>query len=140
MKNTWRALSRVLIVGCLVILPLLPIHSVAQDQKPLPTEKELKVLLRTAKEPAEHRRIAEYYRQRAAKLNASSTDHLRAAAVYDYGPSYPAMPSKHWAIRFNHPANHCRAYAKSDAKKARKAESLALLHEQMAEAAEQRQP
>src|SRR6516164_8277257 len=53
----------------------------AQSNKPIST-KELKVLLKTAKEPAEHGRIAQYYRQQSADLNASSAAHLRTALTY----------------------------------------------------------
>jgi hypothetical protein len=136
-RNAWLNLIKAVTLAALSFASLC---SVAQEPASIPGKTELRAFLRTAKEPIEHRRISAYYRQQAAKWNASSADHLRAADAYDGGEPYPAMPARHWAIRFNRPANHCRAYARGDAKKARKAESLAMLHEEIARAAEQRQP
>jgi hypothetical protein len=100
MKSAWRNVIKAVSVAA---LSFASVDSIAQDTTSVPSKKELKVLLRTAKEPIEHRRIA---------TRSGSTG----------------------------PANHCRAYANGDANKANQAEFLAMLHEEMARAAEQRQP
>ena len=100
----------------------LAVPAAAQDH-PVASKKALKVLLRTAQLPSEHRRIAQSCRQEPTKYSARSADRLRDAAIYNGSPPYPAMQPQHWAMRHNGPAHHCRAYAKSDAKKARKFEA-----------------
>jgi hypothetical protein len=101
------------------------------------SKKELKVLLTTAKEPAEHRKIAEYYRQQAQRLSASSKQHAQMAEIYAKDPVYKSRESKTGDTAMG--ANHCRKWAKLEAEEAKEAESLAALHENMAKAAEQKQ-
>lgn len=110
--------------------------SSAQASKPI-TKKELKVLLKTAKEPAEHRKIAEYYRQQAQKLTAESKEHAELAEIYAKNP-FTASVTKHSA--FGQGATHCRKLAELDTEQAKEADALAALHEDMAKAAEQKQP
>lgn len=100
------------------------------------SKKELKVLLKTAKEPAEHRKIADYYRQQAQRLTAESKYHSEMGEIYKHTP----LP-----FEGKHPygtvgLSHCRYWAELDAKQATEAEALATLHEDMAKAAEQKQP
>jgi hypothetical protein len=57
MKNTKTFVSTLVLIATLVFLPLSALYSVAQDQK-APTKKEFKTLLKTAKEPSEHLKIA----------------------------------------------------------------------------------
>lgn len=110
--------------------------SSAQVNKSI-TKKELKVLLKTAKEPAEHRKIAEYYRQQAQKLTADSKEHEDLAKIYAEHPEHPSMGSR---APFGQGAEHCHKLAQLRDQEAKEAEALAALHDDMAKAAEQKQP
>lgn len=114
-----------------------PFATAAKDKATI-SKKELKVLLRTAKEPVEHRKIAEYYRQEAQRLTASSKEHAELAEIYAKNPPNAAMESKH-GTAFGQGAPHCRKFAQLQAEAAKEAEDLAALHEEMAKKAEQKQ-
>jgi len=137
MKNTKSFVSTLVLMATLVFLPLSAVYSVAQNQK-VPTKKEFKTLLKTAKEPSEHLRIAEYYRQEAARLTASSKEHAELAKTYTKSPPYLAMEAKR-GDTFGQGASHCNKWAELQTKEAKEAEALATLHEDMAKAAEQKQ-
>ena len=101
------------------------------------TKKELKTLLKTAKEPVEHRKIAEYYRQEAARLTASAKEHEELAEIYAKNPPFPAMEAKH-GTSFGQGAPHCKRWAELSSEQAKEALSLAAMHEEMAQAAEKK--
>jgi hypothetical protein len=109
--------------------------SSAQANKSI-TKKELKVLLKTAKEPAEHRKIAEYYRHQAQKLTADSKEHEDLAKIYAEHPEHPSMGSR---TPFGQGAEHCHKLAQLYDQQAKEAEALAALHDDMAKTAEQKQ-
>jgi hypothetical protein len=111
------------------LLSALSIQSFAADQKAL-TRRELKALLKTAKEPVEHQKIAAYYRQEAARLNTSAKEHLELAAIYEKNPPFPAMEAKHGASAEG--TSHCKRWAELSAEQAKEAEALAAIHEGMA--------
>ena len=138
MKAARINLFAALLVLTLSLSSFVPVSLAAANKTTL-TKKELKVLLRTAKEPPEHRKIAEYYRQEAQKLTASSKEHLELAEIYAKKPPFPAMEAKH-GTSFGQGASHCRLWAQLDAEQAKEVESLAALHEYMAKAADQKQP
>lgn len=137
MKNTKKFVSTLVLIATLAFLPLSAVYSLAQGQK-VPTKKEFKTLLKTAKEPSEHRKIAEYYRQEAARLTASSKEHAELAKTYTKSPPYLAMEAKR-GDTFGQGASHCNKWAELQAKEAKEAEALATLHQDMAKAAEQKQ-
>ena len=123
----------------LVALALVSFTSVypaaAQNQATI-SKKELKVLLKTAKEPAEHQKIAAYYRQEAARLTQSAKEHRELAAIYEQNPPNPAMEAKHGTSVEG--VSHCRRWAELDSEQAKEAEALAALHEGMAKDAEKK--
>jgi hypothetical protein len=139
MKTARRNLYTAVLTIALALLSLVPAYSVAADKKPIISKKELKVLLKTASEPADHQKIAEYYRNEAQLLTNSSKEHQELAALYAKNPPFPAMESKH-GDAFGQGASHCRKFAELQAEAANEAEALATLHEDMAKAAEQKQP
>ena len=118
-------------------LSLLTTRSMASNANSVITKKEFKTLLKTAKEPAEHRKIAEYYRKEAARLNVSAKEHEELAEIYAKNPPNPAMESKHGSA-FGQGASHCKLWAELDTKQATEAEALAAMHEELAKAAEQK--
>jgi hypothetical protein len=111
----------------------------AAKNKPVLSKKELKVLLRTAKEPPEYRKIAEYHRQEAQRLIATSKEHAELAEIYARNPPFPAMEAKHGSS-FGQGASHCRHWTQLYTEQAKEAEALAALHEDMAKAAEEKRP
>lgn len=135
MKAT-RPISLIVIVF-LTLLSFAPPYSAAAEKTPTLNKKDLKVLLKGAKTPADHLRIADYYRQKAQELTASSKQHFELAATYTKNPPFPALEAKH-GIAFGQGVAHCRYWAKRDAEEATKAEAVAARHEEMAKAAEQR--
>ncbi len=137
MKSTKNLVSIVALIVTLFTVSFTSVYAVAQAQK-VPTKKELKTLLKTAKEPPEHLRIAAYYRQEAARLTASSKEHAELALTYTKTVPNP-MVSKH-GDTFGLGAPHCKKWAELQAEEAKEAEALATLHEDMAKAAEQKQP
>lgn len=125
-----------LLVLTLAFSSLVPI-SMAANSKSVVSKKELKVLLRTAKEPADHRKIAEYYKHEAVELIKTAKEHEDLAKIYDEHPEYPSMGSR---TPFGQGAPHCHRQAQLYTEQAKEAEALAALHEDMAKAAEQKQP
>lgn len=138
MQTTRMNLLAALAIIALALSSFAPV-SIAEKDKPVISKKELKTLLKNAKEPVEHRKIAEYYRQEAQRLTASSKEHSELAEIYAKNPPFPAMEAKH-GTAFGQGAPHCKRWAELDAEQAKEAEALAALHEDMAKAAEQKQP
>ena len=120
----------------LLSISSIPAFSSSANAKPTITKTELKALLKTAKTPAEHRKIAEYFRQQAASLAAVAKEHRELAGVYKQRPPNPALEAKHGSAVEG--ASHCRRWAELTEQEAQEAVSLADLHEGMAKAAEQK--
>ncbi len=135
MKTTKYNSMIALLVVCLAVLVFSPAYSTAANTKSNLSKKELKVLLKNANTPAEHRTIAAYYRQRAEAFSETSKEHLESAELRAKNPAFPALEAKH-GFAFGLGASHCRFWGSSDAEQAKKAEALAVLHEDMATKAE----
>jgi hypothetical protein len=138
MKSTRINLLAILTIVALALSSFVPV-AMATKNKPVLTKKELKVLLKTASEPADHQKIAEYYRQKALRLRADAKEHLEMAEDYAKHPRFAAMEVKQGAS-FGQGASHCQRWAQLDEQEAKEAEALAVLHEDMAKQAEQKQP
>jgi hypothetical protein len=104
--------------------------SAAEPQRPV-TKKELKTLLKTASTPADHLRIAAYYRAEAQRLTARSQEHATEAASYEKYSPFPAMVER-FGTGFGQGAPHCHYWSKQYAEDATKAEAQAALHEDLA--------
>jgi hypothetical protein len=135
MKTTRPNSLVVLMIVFLALLSFAPAYSAAVEKTSTLSKKDLKGLLKNARTPAEQRTIAEYYRQDAERLTASSKKHAELAEVYAKNPPFPALEAKH-GDAFGQGASHCRKWAKLDAEQADKTEKLAVLHEDMARKAE----
>lgn len=136
MKNLKNLVFTLALIATLVALSLTATYSVAQGQK-VPTKKELVTLLKTAQEPPEHRRIAAYYRQEAARLRQSAKEHGELAAIYGEKHPFAAMEAKH-GNTFGQGENHCKKFAELAEEQAKEADALVVLHEDMAKAAERK--
>jgi len=133
MKSVLHHLTKLMIVS-FAMLSFASVYAAATAaQRPL-TKHELNTLLKSAKTPADHLRIASYYREEAQRLRSSAQEYLRLAAEYDKNPPFPALESKQGAA-FGMGATHCRFWAKRDAEDADKAEAQAALHEDLAKKA-----
>ena len=95
----------------------------AENQKLSP--KELKTLIASAKTPADHERIAVYYRAEAQELDAKEREH--EADLAEYYKNTTRYPSKYPTM-----GDHCRSLATHYKMAAQKAAALAEMHEQLA--------
>lgn len=105
----------------------------AQQPKPEHLSRhQLETLIATAKTPAEHQRIAQYYEAKAQDYLAESKEHEQMLGAYDRNSS----PS----VRRHRPYTtyHCQYFVESYKKMASKSQELAQLHQQMAREAEQK--
>jgi hypothetical protein len=131
MKNIRASLSPALIIVLAVVFT--SVYPAAGQNKPTVSKKELKVLLKTATQPADHQRIADYYRQEAARLTASAREHRELAVIYEKTPPNAAMETKHGTSVEG--VGHCRRWAQLEVERAKEAEALAAIHEDMAKEA-----
>jgi hypothetical protein len=138
MNTAYRKLHLAELAVSLALLSFTPVYSAAGDKKPVISKKELKVLLKTAKEPVDHQKIADYYRQESVRLIRSAKEHEDLAKLYTDYPPYPGMVSKH-GTDFGQGAPHCRKWAELEGQQAKEAEALAVMHEEMAKVSAQKQ-
>ncbi len=108
----------------------LPAFATSTSQPEHLSKKQLAALIATATTPAQHQRIADYYRPESDKLMAESNYHAAMAAAFRANPMTNNLKAAFRTV------DHCEYLAKSLKAKAEKAEALALEHERMAEAAE----
>jgi len=102
-----------------------------QPQAEKLSKQQLQSLIATAKTPAQHERIAQYYEAKAQSDLAQSKEHAQMAAEFK---ANNVTSSAKFA---NGTVNHCEYLAESFKKDAAKMEALAAQHEQMAERAGQ---
>jgi len=126
MKRIIAVLSVVLAIAFTTFAPA-PVT--AQTHEAL-SKKQLHALIATAKTPAEHERIARYYRAQAQSYLAQSKDHAQMAEDYR---ANPAINNSKFATGT---VSHCEYFAKTFGEQSVKSDELAKLHEQMAKEAE----
>jgi hypothetical protein len=128
-KASWYATCLMLALTML-FAGIAPVRLSAQEKPVKLTRKQLNDLIKNAKEPADHEKLAAYYRQEAARLKQEAQEHETAAKMYGAsGMTKSSVPNA---------APHCDAWAKLDTEAAKEAEALASMHEEMAKAAEQK--
>lgn len=96
------------------------------------TSKQLNALIANAKTPAEHQRIAEYYRTQAQSYLAESNEHAKMAA------DFAANPATNNAKRVHGTVNHCQYLASSLKAKSEAMQVMAVAHDKMATEAAQK--
>lgn len=94
------------------------------------TKQQLLSLIATAKTPAEHRRVAEFYHAKAKDYFAQAEEHKEAAEAYKKNPMTSASKFATSTV------NHCEYFDKSFRDMSAKMQELADMHEQMAKDAE----
>ncbi len=102
------------------------------DDHPL-TTKQAKALTATAKTPADHMKLAAYYKLEADRLDADVKDHEEMAQNYRLHPQMSsAGGGKSGGAMQSRTAEHCDAIVKSLQDAAKSTRELAAEHEQMA--------
>ena len=95
-------------------------------------KQQLNTLIATAKTPAEHRRIAQYYEAKASDYEAQVQDHEQMIAAYKANSSLSTDKNRAGTI------NHCEYFVDRFKALAANSQELAATHERMAvEASEQ---
>lgn len=126
-------MNRMIAVFSLVLATTLTVSAATapQTQQDL-SKSQLSALTAAAKTPAEHERIAEYYRAQAARYLAQSQYHAQMAVEFRQNPLTNSAKFERQTV------SHCAYLAESLKQQSTKAEELAQQHEQMAAAARQR--
>jgi len=93
------------------------------------SKSELKTLIQTAKTPADHLKLASYYRYEASTLAADIKEHQEMAAAYDQNPSLKALPKGQTL------GDHCRSLVRYLGEDLKEANEMVTIHEEMAKAA-----
>lgn len=96
------------------------------------SKQQLFSLIATAKTPADHTRIADYYQAQAANYLAQSKEHEQMAAAYKKNPIFNSSKFATGTV------NHCDYLAQSLKKDSDEAQDLAKIHEEMAKEATQK--
>ena len=96
------------------------------------SKSQLKELIRSAKTPGDHQKLAEYYRAEADKLEVEAKEHEELAAAYRSRTD--AVAQKH--TMSGKTAGHCDYFAKSVREAAKADRQLAAEHELMAKGAQ----
>lgn len=95
------------------------------------SKKQVKALLATAKTPADHLALANYYREEAAELEKKATYHDEMRVIYTKSP-LPTDGKLPYSLQMK---NHCADLVSELRKAAEKANGLAASHQEMADAA-----
>jgi hypothetical protein len=95
----------------------------AQKEKPLTNDQAMK-LLSTAETPEQHEQLAQFFNQKAAKLEAQAKEHIDLANAYHKG-KVPNMQN----------ASLCEEAASDERKAAQENRTIADSHHKMAEEA-----
>lgn len=98
------------------------------QSSPTLSKKEVKLLLASARTPADHQKIAAYYRDKAQRLTARSQEFAQQA---DFLATQPATIESKQGISCNCTSRY-RYWSKIYAQEAKEAETLAAQQEQLA--------
>jgi hypothetical protein len=96
------------------------------------SKQQLNTLIATAKTPAEHSRIAQYYGAEAQADLAQSKDHEQMVEQFKQNPTFNSSKLTLGTV------NHCEYLAQHYKENAAKMQQLSQDHEQMAKAAAQK--
>lgn len=119
-------MKRIVIVLTFVLAVILPPFATCASNQDLLSKKQLAALVASARTPAEHQRIAAYYRAQSDKLLVESNQHAAMAAEFRANPATNNHKTAFGTV------NHCEYLAHSLREKADKALALAQEHELMA--------
>jgi hypothetical protein len=130
MKRTFAILS---VLSLAIIMTVAAVGQTASAPQTKPehlSKGQLNSLISTAKTPAEHQRIAQFYQSQAQDYLAQSKEHEAMVAAYKSNTSLINNKNQAGTI------NHCEYFVQTFKDMAVKSQELAQLHEQMAKEAE----
>jgi hypothetical protein len=137
-SNCYKVARRMMVaVLSLVLLSCILVPGATADTSPSLTKKELKALLARAKTPADHARLAAYYRDKAQHLRQQEQEYSAEASSLATQPA--AVEGKCTRSFLSkqgtscNSASHYSYFAKECAKKAKDAEILAAQQQQLSE-------
>lgn len=96
------------------------------------TNKQVKVLIASAKTPQDHLKLAAYFNQEADRLEANAKGHTELADVYRQNPRTTDGGKQSGTGSIFRTAEHCDSAAKALREAAKDLRDLAAEHEQMA--------
>ena len=129
-----RTLSILSMFSLALVMTVAAFGQTASTQQTKPehfSKRQLNSLIATAKTPAEHQRIAQYYQAKAQDYLAQAEEHEQMVAAYKANPS---LTAKSQASTIN----HCEYFVQTFKDLAAKSQELAQLHEQMGNDVEQK--
>jgi len=132
MKRTFAALS---VLSLAFVMTVAALGQTPSTQQPKPehlNKQQLTALITTAKTPAEHERIANFYEAKAMDYRAQAQEHESMIAAYKANSSLSTDKTRASTI------GHCEYFVQTFKDMAVKSHELAQLHEQMAKDAEQK--
>jgi len=77
-------------------------------------DRDLRSALKAAKTPADHERIAAYYKAKAERLSAQAADYQEAAMTFRKGPVVKNLTAPNTAARYEYIAEGFREQAKTN--------------------------
>jgi len=123
MKRTFGIVS---VLSLALVMTVAAIAQPATEAKPEHlSSSQLNTLIATAKTPAEHNRIAQYYQAQAADYLAQAAEHQKMVDAYK---ANPGLSAKNAAGTIN----HCEYFVQEFKTLAAKSQELATMHEKMA--------
>ncbi len=132
-----RTLSILSILSFAFVMTATVLAQTPSAQQPKPehlSKQQLNILIATAKTPAEHQRIAQYYQAKALDYLAQAKEHEAMVAAYRANSSLST--EKNWASTIG----HCEYFGETFKALAANSEELAALHERMANEAPEKLP
>ena len=134
-RNSARFLSILSVLSLAVVMTVTAFGQTpsAQQSKAEHLDKQqLNVLIASAKTPAEHQRIAQFYEAKAQDYRAQAQQHEAMIAAYKANSSLSTDKNRASTI------GHCEYFVQTFKEMAVKSHELAEMHDQMAKAAEQK--
>ena len=125
-SSSWTSLALIALAAALLVT--VPDASAAKPKRL--SKKEVVALITTAKTPADHQHLAQYYKAEADRLEVEAKDHEELAAAYRKNTTSQATAMK-MPMAPNTVA-HCEFFAKSVREAANAAREMSAAHEQMA--------
>ena len=129
-----RAISIFSILSLAFVMTVAAFGQTTSTQQTKPehfSKHQLTTLIATAKTPAEHQRLAQYYEAKARDYLVQSKEHEQMLAAYKANPSIGGKSRAAFI-------DHCESYSRYDKDMSVKSQELAQLHEQMAKDVEQK--
>jgi len=126
MKRTFAVLSVLSLALVMTVAALAQTPAATQSKPEQLSKKQLNTLIATAKAPADHERIAEYYQAKAQDYRAQAQEHEAMVAAYKANSALSNDKNQASTI------DHCQYFVQTFKALADNSEELAVLHQKMA--------